>query len=257
MPERYVTIGSCFSDYVAARMAADGITVCANPCGTLFNPASMARTLSLALTQGAAHLQSPIPGEAFFLFESAVERGWRCWDFPTRFTGETLDACRLRCEEALETLRDALEDADTLVVTFGTAWVFELAAVPGRIVANCHKVPAREFVRRRLSVEEIVTLWLEIIKKLRAVNPELKIVFTVSPVRHLKDGLQGNACSKATLLLACERLAREPGCGYFPAYEIVIDELRDHSFFAADDVHPGPAAVEEVYRRFLGLEVRG
>lgn len=252
---KYITLGSCFSDYVARRMADDGIAVCANPCGTLFNPVSIARAVDLAvdLALDLPATPQPLTPEDFFLFESAVERGWRCWDFPTRFSGETVDDCRALCVQALETLRDALGSAGTLVVTFGTAWVFELASRPGRVVANCHKVPAREFTRRRLTVDGIVTLWRGTIEKLRALNPELKIVFTVSPVRHLKDGLHGNACSKATLLLACERLAALEGCSYFPAYEIVIDELRDHSYFAADDIHPGPEAVETVYRRFLGL----
>lgn len=240
-----VMLGSCFTDYVGQRLAAEGWEICANPCGTLFNPFSISRAIRLALSA-----ETLADGD-FFLFESAVESGWRCWDFPTKFSAETPESCREKCEAALTLLRGKLTKAQSLILTFGTAWVFELAAHPGRVVANCHKVPAREFRRRRATVEEIVATWEETIKFIRTINPGIRIILTVSPVRHLKDGFHGNACSKATLLLACEELCATAGCEYFPSFEIMTDDLRDYRYYAEDLVHPSPEAIDYIFKKFI------
>ena len=150
-------------------------------------------------------------------------------------------------------LRNELCVADsTLVVTLGTAWVYRLKD-DGRVVGNCHKVPEREFVRQRLSVEEIVETYVVLLDRLWRVNPRMRVLFTVSPVRHLKDGLHGNQLSKATLLLVIDELCRRvpERCVYFPAYEMVMDELRDYRFYAEDMAHPSKQAVDYVWERFV------
>jgi hypothetical protein len=162
-------------------------------------------------------------------------------------------------EEALGTINkrlafssDYLRKADFLILTFGTAWVFELLS-SGMTVSNCHKVPAAEFKRFRLTVGEIVAEMRETLEMLMELNPDIKIILTVSPVRHLKDGATGNQLSKSTLLLAADALVNGFGpdrCSYFPSYEIVMDELRDYRFYAEDMVHPSQVAVGIIWKKF-------
>jgi hypothetical protein len=137
---------------------------------------------------------------------------------------------------------DEPANADVAVITFGTAWVYEDRKT-GMVVDNCQKRPATDFTRRRLSVEEIVALWQPIIDR----YPDKRFIFTVSPIRHVKDGLHENQLSKATLLMAIEQLNR---CAYFPSYEILLDELRDYRFYADDLVHPSSMAVNYIWERF-------
>ena len=136
------------------------------------------------------------------------------------------------------------------MLTFGTAWVYEQKHT-GRIVGNCHKQPDKLFTRRLLSVEEIVVEYFDLLKMLQELNPNLKVLFTVSPIRHAKDGMHGNQISKSTLLLAIDTLQHHyPMCHYFPSYEIVLDELRDYRFYADDMLHPSPLAIRYLWERF-------
>ena len=148
------------------------------------------------------------------------------------------------CTTALHTACNAFVNASVMVVTFGTAWVYEYE---GRIVANCHKLPSKAFSRRRISVSEIVDTW----KPILSANRDKHWLFTVSPIRHLKDGLHENQLSKAVLLQAVDELVRMHGhASYFPSYEIMIDELRDYRFYAEDMVHPSELAVHYIWERF-------
>ena len=142
----------------------------------------------------------------------------------------------------------AVENLHTLIVTFGSAFVFERG---GTVVGNCHKFPAKEFDRRRVDVDEIVTVWAELIDSL---PDKVRIIFTVSPIRHLADGLHGNQLSKATLLLAIDRLRSlyPDKTLYFPSYEIMLDYLRDYRFYAADMKHPSDVAADYIYEIFCG-----
>jgi hypothetical protein len=145
-----------------------------------------------------------------------------------------------RCEQSRALLQRALMEASTVVVTFGTAWVYEME---GQVVANCHKLPANRFTRRCLTVDEIVEMWQPIVASM----PDKHWIFTVSPIRHVKDGLHANQISKAILLQAVDIL----GQSYFPSYEIMMDELRDYRFYAEDMVHPSAVAVEYIWQRFV------
>ncbi|MDE5806509.1 MAG: GSCFA domain-containing protein, partial [Muribaculaceae bacterium] len=148
-------------------------------------------------------------------------------------------------------LHNHLKGARTLIVTFGTAWVYELKERPGYIVSNCHKFPSDTFLRRRLTVKEITEEWNRLIKLLSNECPDLRIIFTVSPVRHLKDGFEGNSRSKAVLQLACEEICMaNANAVYFPSFEIMNDDLRDYRFYASDLVHPSDTAVDYIWNKF-------
>lgn len=222
-PERPLTlIGSCFSDNIGDTMRRCGWDVCVNPCGTLFNPVSIAGHL----------LAEPY----------TVELEGFSFSFPTTFYSGNAMA------EARRNLQASLHRSQALIATFGTAIAYEK---DGFIVANCHKRPAAEFKRRLLTIEEIVEKWTEVIRHLRKNNPGLAIVLTVSPVRHVREGFEENSASKATLLLACRKLCEtQPDTFYFPAFEIVNDDLRDYRFFQQDLVHPSQMAVDYIWEKF-------
>ncbi len=241
-----VLVGSCFTDSIGARMRVCRWPSLANPCGVLYNPASIANILSLSADDDekkvlAAVKRSIVSRDGLFL-------SWLT-DSKTCGTSEAETADTLIGK--LSEIKEALAVAGVLIVTFGTSWIYELSDSPGYIVSNCHKFPSKDFKRRRLSVDEIVSVWKSTVEHLRVLNPDLRLIFTVSPIRHLKDGFEGNARSKATLLLACERLCSEiEGADYFPAYEIITDDLRDYRFYADDLLHPSSLAVTYVWEKF-------
>ncbi|MDE5673845.1 MAG: GSCFA domain-containing protein [Muribaculaceae bacterium] len=238
-----VLLGSCFADNMAARMRSCLWNAC-NLLGTLYNPLSIEKALR-------ALLFSSHPGMEFY--ESLFQAGGRyhSWLFDSRISAEKRDDCMAAFLERKESLESLLGSAKAMFVTFGTSWCYYLADRKDYVVANCHKQPASLFYRRRVSVEEIVERWVDIAMMLKDRYPHLEIVFTVSPVRHLKDGFSGNSHSKAVLLLATEELCRRLDfCHYFPAYEIVNDDLRDYRFYASDLVHPSEEAVEYIWEIF-------
>ncbi|MBQ9417093.1 MAG: GSCFA domain-containing protein [Bacteroidales bacterium] len=241
-----LSLGSCFADEIGRRLLDGGFCVELNPFGTLYNPASIASALDRLLTD------TPIAASDLVQHESL----WHSWHHHGSFSRPTAEACLAACNERLHQAHLALQQATLLTLTFGTAWVFSLreetSPRSSRVVANCHKLPASHFERWRLDTEDICDLWLPLLQRLHDFNPKLKVLFTVSPIRHLADGAHGNQLSKATLLLAVEKLctAHPTLCTYFPAYEIVLDELRDYRFFAPDMTHPSSLAADIVYSRF-------
>lgn len=236
--EGIVMLGSCFVDNIGQRLerALFGVTV--NPFGTLYNPLSI-----------AAALRRLMEGRAFVAEELTEYRGmWHSFAHHSHFSSIDKDIALKKINDTFLRACLALQSARHLIVTFGTAYVFCLK--DGTIVANCHKLPADFFVRRLMSVEEIVAHWQPLISELKTFSTSLDVTFTISPIRHLADGAHGNNVSKATLLLAVERLLEETGCHYFPAYEIVLDDLRDYRFYAADMTHPSEQAVDYIMERF-------
>lgn len=223
-------LGSCFTTEVGALLADDGFDVCINPTGNVYNPLSAAKTL-VNLAEGRRYKQSEL---------IEVQGLWRSLDHHTRLAAPTPDEAIAKINNSMFAGEEALRRATHIIITFGTAYVFECR---GEVVCNCHKLPDREFIRRRLSVEEIVRAWQPLIDRFS----DKKFIFTVSPIRHKADGLHGNQLSKATLLLAIDALQ---GATYFPAYETLIDELRDYRFYADDEVHPSPEAVVRVFAHF-------
>ena len=244
-PEKTIVLmGSCFSDYIGQRMRLCRWRAFPNICGTLYNPKSIAGILRLICTWDSVF---------DIIKESIAERDrlFMSWlsdsDCSTYSRTDTED----RVFKRLIKLRRELGAAGTLIITFGTSWIYELIDRPGYVVTNCHKFPADKFLRRRLSVNEIVAEWNEIIAMLAGSFPDLRIIFTVSPVRHLKDGFEGNSRSKAILQLACEEICNDnKNVGYFPSFEIMNDDLRDYRFYSSDMVHPSPEAVEYIWEKF-------
>lgn len=237
-------LGSCFADNMRQKMRS-GLWRAENPLGTLYNPLSIERAIRLCLN----------PGDYLGNFTPTVFQGadkiYHTWLFDSKISASSKLETKENFDYIAREFRKDISDTQALFVTFGTGWCYFLKDTPDFVVANCHKQPADLFVRRRLTVEEIVDCWERLVKDLIAINPSMRIVFTVSPVRHVNDGLEGNARSKAVLLLAVEELcARLKCCSYFPAYEIVNDDLRDYRFYASDLVHPSDQAVEYIWEIF-------
>ncbi len=234
---RLLLVGSCFTTHISARLQSRKFTVHANPFGVLYNPVSMA----YAVRPSAAFAPSD-----FFEHEGI----WRHWDLHSELAAPVLDTAVLNASTAAEFTRHYSANTDVLVLTFGTADVHFLVE-NNRIVANNHKMPAGLFGQKRLDVKAVVDTVAKLAQELRILRPQLQIVLTVSPVRHLRGGAVANQRSKATLLLACEELcAQVPGMHYFPAYELMMDDLRDYRFYAPDMVHPSEVAVDYIWERF-------
>ena len=230
--DKILLLGSCFADNIGEKFTEHYFQATINPYGTLYNPASMARAVG------------GFRGEI-------VEWGglWHSTMYHGCLSGAEKDIVEANCQAAEKLLQEAVREADVVVVTFGTAWVYEM---DGEVVANCHKMPANRFMRRCLTVEEIVELWEPIIMRM----PDKHWVFTVSPIRHVKDGLHANQISKAILLQAIDNLIsslslQTSKLDYFPSYEIMLDELRDYRFYAEDLVHPSKMAVDYIWERFV------
>lgn len=242
---RLMMLGSCFVESMGQQLAYYRYRTDINPCGIVYNPLSVAMTLKL--------LREDKRLEAGDLLRCGDK--WVSLAHHGCFSHSDAKVCLQRINARLEQSAAFLREADVLVITWGTAWVYR--HLPDRkVVANCHKFPASHFERIRLEVSEIVDEYLPLLQSLRELNPRLKYIFTVSPVRHWKDGAHGNQLSKAVLLLAVNELVRlVPEAVYFPSYEIVMDELRDYRFYAEDMLHISPQAVEYIWEKFAGLYI--
>lgn len=250
----FVMLGSCFALYMAERLQQDGRQVMVNPLGTLFNPFSIAQTVEAALNAECVELP---------LF--AVDGQWRCWWANTKFMAPTREELESIIRERLYQLRSALLSAQHLIVTLGTNVCYRLKeefcdtkqceSREPMVVANCQRQPDRIFTEWRAGVGEVTDCLNEMVEHLLDVNPQLQIIFTVSPYRYKKYGYHGSQLSKATLLLAEDEVIRRhsDSCCYFPAYELLLDELRDYCFYAPDGLHPAPEAVDYIWKEFQSL----
>lgn len=243
--DKIVILGSCFADNMGQKMVDLGFDVCLNPFGTLYNPVSVCNSV--------ARLTSGIPFSKDECVQMGAGAGLVCsFSHHTSFARRTEDEFLQVANASLKEASLRWKAASKVIITLGTAWIYEYTR-SGETVSNCLKIEAKEFTRRRLSVRETATLLMNMIAR----HPEKEFMFTVSPIRHFKDGAHGNQISKSTLLLALEEvLAKFPErCEYFPAYEIVLDELRDYRFYAADMIHPSDQAVDYLWSRFVGFAV--
>ena len=240
--DKILMLGSCFSDEIGEQMKQRNLHVTCNPFGTLYNPLSIAQAINLQLS--ITNDQLPLV-EYDGMWHSMAHHG----SFSRADKADAEQAVRA----SVETMQQALQEASVIIVTFGTAWVYEMN---GEIVGNCHKLPENNFTRRRLSVEEIVAAWQPVLER----YPDKHWIFTVSPIRHIKDGLHENQLSKATLLQAVEELIKSDNKSsnrkssnrkYFESFEIMLDELRDYRFYADDLVHPSSLAVSYIWERFV------
>lgn len=235
---RFMLLGSCFATHIGGQLQRSGLRAEVNPFGVLYNPESIALVLD-------AMLDEQLPADCFF---EGRDNLWHSWLHASAFSAPDETTCREKVEKRFREACETLRQTDVICITFGTNRVYEHAS---RVVANCHKESASQFAERSLSVGAIVARWQALLKRIRTVNPNVAIIFTVSPYRYAKYGMVENQRAKATLLLAVEELLT---CGdnlhYFPAYEILLDELRDYRFYAADMLHPSDVAVDYIWQRF-------
>jgi len=233
-------IGSCFATSIGSMLEEGRMPVMINPSGTVYNPVSVSNTLD-TITGGEKYDSGRLHkhGDTWISFDHHT-------DFSSGDAEELLERINSRSREALK----FLSAARFLFITFGTARIYRFTET-GRIVSNCHKIPASRFTQELLSPENIVALWSSQLERLNSLFPDLKVVFTISPVRHWKDGAHGNQVSKSVLFLAVEKLLdHHTKPSYFPAYEIVMDDLRDYRFYDADMLHISGAGVDYIREAF-------
>ena len=236
-----VCLGSCFASNIASRLKHSKFNVVDSPTGILFNPASIAQSVDMMLRA--------TKGECVVNMSNMVDMGGRYvnYDFHSAISGATSDDAAETILQCVTSGGNALNNSDLLIVTLGTAWCYELRE-SGRVVANCHKQPAKLFNRRLLSVAEVVEALKSIVETVNS-----RVVFTVSPVRHIGEGMEDNALSKAILRVAVAEVCASYGKGvdYFPSYEIMMDDLRDYRFYDNDMVHPSSMAVDYIADKFF------
>ncbi len=233
-------IGSCFASSIGARMAEGRMRVLVNPAGTVYNPVSVANTLDM-VTIGKKHSIDDLYNH---------EGLWLSFNHYTSFSSENPEAVISGINENTHLAREFISSARFLFVTFGTARVYRWNET-GKIVSNCHKIPSSRFTHELLGVNDIAELWMPWLDRLESLFPELRIIFTISPVRHWKDGAHGNQVSKSVLFMAVEELLKHPSKpGYFPAYEIFMDDLRDYRFYDEDMLHPSRASIDYIWKAF-------
>lgn len=236
--DHVLLMGSCFAENVGGLLLENKFSCDVNPFGILYNPLSIAKALRQML-DGKVYTMDD-------LFDSGGQ--WHSWMHHSSFSSTDADECLNRINSRLEKATSALPRTSWLIMTWGTAFVYEKDS---EVVGNCHKQPDRLFTRRLLDVDTICGEWNDTLREAKQRFPGLKVMLSVSPIRHLKDGLHGNQISKSVLLLAIDRLCRELDfCHYFPSYEIVMDELRDYRFYAEDMLHPSPLAVKYIWECF-------
>lgn len=239
LKDQLMLCGSCFTENLGEKLAKMLFRVEMNPNGILFNPKSIVQSINSYIeNKQYAQVELFIHDDIYF-----------SWQHHSRFSGMNPSVLIDQINETQHKAHQFLKSADWLLLTLGSAFVYELSN--GEVVANCHKMPANHFTRRLVPAEEIVTEFSLLIDKLLAFNPLLRIMLTISPVRHLRDGYVENNRSKSILIQAVHQLTeRFPDVFYFPAYELIIDDLRDYRFFAEDMTHPNYLATQYVWEKF-------
>ena len=230
-------MGSCFSDSIGDKFLQGGFNVESNTFGTLFHPIAISNVIHSALTEDktvAVYQRDDL---------------YFSWDSASKIYATTEAKLIERILASRNRLKKRIKSSRLICITFGTAWGYKLKS-SGTVVGNCHKAPQNLFEKSLASIDEMRKEWESALSMIRIANPTAKIVFTVSPVRHTKDGLIENNRSKARLLELIQQLSVEHKLIYFPSYEIAIDELRDYRFYEEDLVHPNKIAIEYIWQRF-------
>ena len=247
LDSQLLTLGSCFADVVGNQLKANKLKVEANPFGTLFNPLSIFKILSPSYTEA---------DERLFIQN---QEAWVHYDFHSQFSGNTKEELRKSINQKLINIHSYLsphypklitQNSQFLLLTFGTSFIYKLLAPP-TYVSNCHKMTNNLFEKDLLSVKDICKGFAILHKELKEINSDLRIVLTVSPVRHTKDGMVENQVSKSILRAACHYLTADyQDVEYFPSYEIMMDDLRDYRFYKPDMIHPNEVAEAYIFEKF-------
>lgn len=235
-----LTIGSCFADAMGSRLKNFKFQTLVNPFGTVYNPISLHELL-----QGSVHKQA-LPANSFLQRDEVYYN----YNLHSSFSSTQKEILTQQVQTTFESTLDFLKKTDVLMITYGTAWVYERKD-SGEMVNNCHKQPSALFTKRLLSQQEIVDSFRTLRSVLQGIRPNLRIILTLSPVRHIKDTLELNSVSKALLRSSCYQLSTEfSNVEYFPAYELLMDDLRDYRFYKSDMLHPSEEAEEYIWQKF-------
>ena len=246
--DKILLTGSCFTEHIGNSLSELKFSVLQNPNGILFDPRSVCRSL-LSYIENKKYVK-----EDLFLLNEV----WNSWEHHSRFSDINADQCLRIINESQQQAHNFLKGADWLIITLGSSFSYRLTdeATPGGLqnnhgVANCHRAPSKWFNKHLLSIDETISLLDDAYHRLKQFNPQLKIIFTISPVRHIRDGVIENNRSKARLIESVHYMVNKfPGLYYFPAYELVIDVLRDYRFYDVDMAHPNYPATEFVMEKF-------
>ena len=235
-----LTIGSCFSESIGAKLNENKFDALVNPFGTIFDPLSITRLLTYSLENTAPDLDSFVLSEGVY----------KSLELHSSFTGLSQDELALQIRARLSITHEFLRSAKWLIITFGTAYVYK-SVKTSAYIANCQKMPAKDFTRELLSVDYLKNDFNLFLQKLKDFNPSLNIILTVSPVRHLKDGITQNTLSKSLLRVLCQELeSKNNSIHYYPSYELMMDDLRDYRFYEQDMIHPSAQAINYIWDHF-------
>jgi regulator of sigma D len=233
------TIGSCFAESMGKRFSENKFKSMVNPFGTVYNPISIHHLLK-------STIDVMMPPNDEYLVHQDIHYHYQ---FHSSFSALDNPSLKKKIKESLQAANHFLKTSDYLIITYGSAFVY-IQNKLDTVVANCHKMPAASFSKELLTVEAITDSFFHIQRTLKSFNPNLKIILTVSPVRHLKDTIELNSVSKSTLRLACQQLVEKFDVDYFPAYEIMMDDLRDYRFYKTDRIHPTEEAEQYIWNKF-------
>ncbi|MBB6001613.1 GSCFA domain-containing protein [Arcicella rosea] len=238
LDSQLITLGSCFADVVGNQLKNNKLKIEVNPLGTLFNPLSIFKVLSP---------DYQLADERLFIENQST---WFHYDFHSQFFASSKKELAQTINENINDLSTKLQSANFALITFGTAFIYKLLSTPV-YVANCHKMPNKLFEKDLLSVKDICKSFAILHKQLKTANPDLRIILTLSPVRHTKEGIPENQISKSILRAACHYLTADyTDVEYFPAFELMMDDLRDYRFYKADLIHPNEVAENYIYEKF-------
>ncbi|PKP13349.1 MAG: GSCFA domain-containing protein [Bacteroidetes bacterium HGW-Bacteroidetes-3] len=236
---KLLLIGSCFSENISKKLAYCKFDVASNPFGILFNPKAI-ETLILNSLNEKTYTEKDI----FYLNER-----WHCFDAHSDLSSADKNELISNLNSAIKSTHKSIHDSTHIIITLGTSWIYRFIET-NAIVGNCHKVPQKMFAKELLSVQEIVASLENICQSISKVNPTATVIFTVSPVRHIKDGFVENSLSKAHLITAIHETLKVVSGKYFPSYEIMMDDLRDYRFYSTDMIHPNETAVDYIWEQF-------
>ncbi len=238
---KILTLGSCFAENIGNKFSYYQFQNVVNPFGILFHPEALENVIHRAVND-----MEFAESDIFFHNER-----WHCFEVHSELSQSEKSTFLEHLNDSLFLLKEAIKNASHIVITLGTAWVYRNLA-SGKVVANCHKIPQKEFHKELLSIESIQLKIQNMIAKILKINPTAKIIFTISPVRHTKDGFVENQRSKAHLISALHQIINQKSeiVNYFPSYEIMMDELRDYRFYAEDMIHPNKIAVDYIWKKF-------
>jgi len=240
---KLMLLGSCFSENIGGKFEYFKFQSEINPFGILFHPVALENLITRSINQD-------FYTEDELIYHNEI---WSCFDAHSKLNSVLKDDLLSKLNEQIELMHQQINASTHIIITLGTAWVYRYIATD-KIVANCHKIPQKQFQKELLSINDIVASLENIIALIRSLNPKVNFIFTVSPVRHLKDGFVENNRSKAHLLSAIHQTV-EPRkqLFYFPSYEIMMDELRDYRFYNQDMIHPNDVAVEYIWEKFKAV----